>query len=1730
MTPEQRAARRELARRELARRAAVKGTAEPAPAAAPAQAATPEQMEELGLGGLAETLGGFQQMEDPREGRGALTQGAAALGAGASRVARGALLETGLASAEALLGREEVEQSPSFALHKEWKAMEEGLYKPSVSFDDVLDDPSLANITSFIAESGVESVPAMATALWSMPRLALSMVGGIAQQRADNRGPGSEVTGTDLVVAAATSGIVAGGERLGGKLTMGGGPGATPLRRIGQGFGGELLTEAAQEGVQTIGEQAFTREGEGFVAGVDPTEMAKRMGAGALVGGPWGGVISTGVEGGRAIRRATLPPSRRREAPPTVIVEPEATPTEAVVEEVVEEGRRVATAFSGTGTVEAALTGARSVHAVEHDPAIVEQYNKAHGTSYKPRSIVDVDPAEIAAESPEVYHASPVCKNFSKAKRLRTADRSDVESAEAVSRVIREVEPPVVTVENVPAYQDTALFKLITDALDAKGYTWDVVEHDAADYGAPQSRKRMLLRAVREGSLPPLPQKTEPGDWYSAVHDLIADAPDSTLPPWERKRIAMMVERGTLDTAKPILTMGGSAGSGVAAAVNAGSPSKTLKATPKEVPRILLPDGTVKRVTPRMMARLMGLPDTFPLPEGHGLAKTVLGHGVSGEVTRSLIQPLIDRPTPTEAVVEEIATPIEEGVGIESVLDEEGEVDEDTANALDKIARDRGLGITRDRDPAMVVRDAGGDVIGGTYTSFDGDNYTFDVVVSEGAEGKGIASRLLDDAVQGFYEYRDMVPDATMRLDVINPVMRRALERRGFQVSEVVDNEGRVIMEPADYDSIGSAVGEAIAVRLFEATPTEAVVEGVVEETGVPKDTVPGEFDQIAPPPLPMEAGPEVGAVDIAMEARSMSDDIEAVKKEIKAEGTRVPRRPGAKTAKAARPPDADRALLDAIRATVDPGVSDVDILKAVTVALGARQRAEVGPMADIMAARNVDTEALIREIGDSIGMTEGDFRSMLDHEKQSFADTITSRDAAGLRSRTTGDGVVDVPVATLDLIGKLNEGDYIPTAIETAAVHSALMNYKRAYKDNLLAVEDAATGAEIRDLDRRRRKLEKEALAAATALRRGGTLLGRAMRYRQFKVNDDMTLIEAQADATLKKGAPLSEKEIERLNKIWKDADRMEVDAAKARKAAVKRLDAAQRQLKRAEAIAEGATDVRRGVPKKKRPKKKTVRQEAAEATIAEGVDAPIRVTPLRMSAAEKAARKAFRKAQKDVEAAKSDVVRADQRARGAKEKKATASDDAVSSRFMSFYRKVFGTTLIIKSSMDNSALGRQAAGLALQSPVEAAKTLPVALKAAPFREGGRGYARETQEAILSEPYQAIRDWAGLEMTEVEGLSNIDGGPMESREEMFMTTAIETGFFGGGKFDAALAVAGDKVLYPSQNVFALTLNLLRAKNFDAGVRLVAKVHGVKDPSNTKEVMEKVPKKDIEALALIINTSTGRGDWKMGRGAVPTLLNAVMFAPRYTLSRVEMPYRVAQLYLGTGPFKGVSKKARQIYMGRVGINLSFMLGLAGLSMLAAASDEEDSAEAALDAFDRFFNPDTPDFLKLVVGDWHVDLMGGIPTTMRYILPFIFTPTKAIREEEGFGKVTEMYEISDRIGDKYGRMFRNKLAPLTGMISDVVQGEDYSGRSYEERYDNVSEYLFMRYVARPLSLALPIPVENVIEETWSQMTEEEKTAAQRIGPMFGNFFGVGVTHYEDEGRGRGGARLVGGWSR
>jgi len=315
---------------------------------------------------------------------------------------------------------------------------------------------------------------------------------------------------------------------------------------------------------------------------------------------------------------------------------------------------RVATFFSGAGTMEAALPKSESVMAVEYSPTYMKAYNDAFGTEYEARDVTQIDPQEVKAANPNIFHASPVCKNFSKAKNAKTVEKSDMDSAEAVARVIREAKPPVVTIENVPGYKDTVPFEAIIKALEDAGYTYDVGVYNAADYGGVQNRKRLLVRAVKDGKLPALPKKQKPGDWYKAVEDLIDDAPDAPFTTktkeknWEQERIDEMIADERLDPSKPIITMGASAYQGEAAAANSGNPSPTLLSSSNQVPRIIMPDGRIKRVTPEMMKRLMDLPLSYPVPVDAKVAKEVLGNGMDGAFTKALIEPLIKQLSPEQ--------------------------------------------------------------------------------------------------------------------------------------------------------------------------------------------------------------------------------------------------------------------------------------------------------------------------------------------------------------------------------------------------------------------------------------------------------------------------------------------------------------------------------------------------------------------------------------------------------------------------------------------------------------------------------------------------------------------------------------------------------------------------------------------------------------------------------------------------------------------------------------------------------------------------------------------------------------------------------------------------------------------------------------------------------------------------------------------------------------------------
>jgi len=304
---------------------------------------------------------------------------------------------------------------------------------------------------------------------------------------------------------------------------------------------------------------------------------------------------------------------------------------------------RTATLFSGGGTLEAGLLGfIEPVLAVEYSPQIAQHYARVWGDHVITASVSDVDyqAANAQLRPVDYLHASPVCKSFSAAKMEGGERCEDLAMAEATVAALVAFRPVVFTVENVPDYVRSRSFATIVAALEGLGYSFDARVFDASEYGAATRRKRLLLRAVSSGSVPAPPAPTGGADWYEAVSDLIPSMRDSTLPNWATERMA---RKGVTlaDVRRPALLAGGSAGAGVVPFSEAGGPAFTIKATPNELHRIVLPGGIVKALSPRALARITGLPDAYPLPEKSALATTIVGNGIPVPLTRAVIGPLL---------------------------------------------------------------------------------------------------------------------------------------------------------------------------------------------------------------------------------------------------------------------------------------------------------------------------------------------------------------------------------------------------------------------------------------------------------------------------------------------------------------------------------------------------------------------------------------------------------------------------------------------------------------------------------------------------------------------------------------------------------------------------------------------------------------------------------------------------------------------------------------------------------------------------------------------------------------------------------------------------------------------------------------------------------------------------------------------------------------------------------
>ena len=313
------------------------------------------------------------------------------------------------------------------------------------------------------------------------------------------------------------------------------------------------------------------------------------------------------------------------------------------------------TYFSGGGLLEAGLKGVIDPKvAVEFSEKIAGVYADNHGNHIVVADVRDVDPKKLvgAVDGGEVqyFHASPVCKNFSKAKREGGEVELDKETALSTAEFIAKTRPKVVTIENVKGYRNSEALKIITDELTRQGYDWDADVYNTADYGGYTKRERLIVRAKRDGKLPPKPEKfpeeLRKKGWYSAVEDLIPHLEEKKtgVPQGTDERLKNSgIDYRTID--KPLYVFGRGYANKTVGHAFADELLPTLTTGGGDI--IIMPDGRVLKASPRVLARVTGLPDSYKMPETDQLSHTIVGNGIPTQLTEGVIAPLLDNAIPS---------------------------------------------------------------------------------------------------------------------------------------------------------------------------------------------------------------------------------------------------------------------------------------------------------------------------------------------------------------------------------------------------------------------------------------------------------------------------------------------------------------------------------------------------------------------------------------------------------------------------------------------------------------------------------------------------------------------------------------------------------------------------------------------------------------------------------------------------------------------------------------------------------------------------------------------------------------------------------------------------------------------------------------------------------------------------------------------------------------------------
>src|ERR1700739_1002151 len=187
--------------------------------------------------------------------------------------------------------------------------------------------------------------------------------------------------------------------------------------------------------------------------------------------------------------------------------------------------------FCGAGGLTRGLeaAGINVVTGVDIDPACQYPFTANNRATFLLKSVEDIAGADFSdafkGASFTLLAGCAPCQPFSTYSRGKgTPADKRWNLLSQFARLVKEMQPDFVTMENVPLLERQSVFAKFVFNLKKGGFSVFHKVVDCADYGVPQHRKRLVLLASKHGPIEMIEATVKP-KFYETVRDAIEELP-----------------------------------------------------------------------------------------------------------------------------------------------------------------------------------------------------------------------------------------------------------------------------------------------------------------------------------------------------------------------------------------------------------------------------------------------------------------------------------------------------------------------------------------------------------------------------------------------------------------------------------------------------------------------------------------------------------------------------------------------------------------------------------------------------------------------------------------------------------------------------------------------------------------------------------------------------------------------------------------------------------------------------------------------------------------------------------------------------------------------------------------------------------------------------------------------------------------------------------------------------